>query len=427
MGAQTRSTTSSSAPGPASLPEKQKQQSHEPLHLLILPKTLSADARILLLPCPRDGRRTRFLFCPTTGLYEFTKVTTPGSDYRSLLLAPADSNGNDNGDGPASLEQDGSDDATNRGHIQQEASFLVATPINLMFFLLPLLPSTLIESGKVMFQPMDDILETQMADNGDLRYLIQHGRPLVETAMTRFCDTIDVGNEPMFRVSEDKVVQVLHASATAVVARGLPASMEDKFVTRALEAPLLSIKREQAATTIPATESTENADESVDSQSTSAAPLPEPASISPHILHLMRLKVAVDFILASYFSSKIGEHLRAKILYHPHHKSTPLFPDFTPLHDHLNHISSLKAEALASRSLGDFSRKRGRDGDVEGEAAAEERAEKKRKREEDEKRKKANQSRGVRELSKVNVKGMKKMSDFFAKKPPVAAAGKSDT
>ncbi|RMZ80112.1 hypothetical protein DV737_g3168, partial [Chaetothyriales sp. CBS 132003] len=372
MGAQTRSTTSSAAPTRASLPERQKQQSHKPHHMLIVPKTLSADARILLLPCP------------------------------------------------PSLEQDGSDDAIGRGYVQQEASFLVATPINLIFFLLPLLPSTLIESAKVMFQPIDDILETQMAGNGHLRYLIQNGRPLVEAAMAGFCDTVDAGDEPMFRVSEDKVVQVLHASVTAVVARGLPASMEDKFVTRALEAPLLSIKREQPATTVPATDtdSTDIIDGSPGSPSKSAAPSPELESILPHILHLMRLKVALDFILASYFSPNLGDHLRAKILHHSQPKSTPLFPDFTPLHDHLNHISSLKAEALASRSLGDFSRKRGRDGDVEDEAAAQDRAEKKRKQEEDEKRRKANQSRGVRELSKVNVKGMKKMSDFFVKKPP---------
>lgn len=63
--------------------------------------------------------------------------------------------------------------------------------------------------------------------------------------------------------------------------------------------------------------------------------------------------------------------------------------------------------------LSSFSRKRGIEDDVE----AEERAEKKRKLEEEEKRKKASQSRGVKELSKVDVKGMKKMSSFFTKMP----------
>ncbi|RMD44435.1 hypothetical protein DV735_g719, partial [Chaetothyriales sp. CBS 134920] len=255
---------------------------------------LSADARILLLPGPRDGKRTRFLFCPTTGLYEFTK---------------------------------------------QDASFLVATPINLLFFLLPLLPSTLVaanqggpsasadsgpdsskrerEKKKIMFQPLDDILEARLADDAHLRYLLEHGRPLVDAAVAQF---------------EDKVVQVLYASVSAVVLAGggqrLPASMEERFVARALEAPVLGMKRETQ---------------------------PDPP---PHIVQLMRVKVALDFILASYFSPDVGDYLGAKIL-HDKPKSTPsLFPDFTPLHDHLKHIAALKAEAAASRSLGDFTRKR---------------------------------------------------------------------
>ena len=90
--------------------------------------------------------------------------------------------------------------------------------------------------------------------------------------------------------------------------------------------------------------------------------------------------------------------------------------DFTPLEEHLKHIASLRAEALASRSLSDFSRKRST---MEDEDAAETKAEKKRKLEEEEKRKKAGESRGVRDLKKVNVTGMKKMSDFFGRAAPV--------
>ena len=92
--------------------------------------------------------------------------------------------------------------------------------------------------------------------------------------------------------------------------------------------------------------------------------------------------------------------------------------DFKPLQDRLQHIANLRAEALAARSLGDFSRKRGAE-DVD---AAEARAEKKRKEDEETKKKKAGQSRGVRDLQKVNTGGMKKMSDFFGR---AAAAKKS--
>ena len=47
--------------------------------------------------------------------------------------------------------------------------------------------------------------------------------------------------------------------------------------------------------------------------------------------------------------------------------------------------------------------------------AVETRAEKKRREEEEVKRKKAGESRGIRDLKKVDTKGMKKMSDFFGK------------
>jgi hypothetical protein len=72
-------------------------------------------------------------------------------------------------------------------------------------------------------------------------------------------------------------------------------------------------------------------------------------------------------------------------------------------------VVKLRQDAAAVRSLTDYSRKR----NIEDE---DERAEKRRKKEEDDKRKKPTESRGVKNLKKVDVKGMKKMSDFFKKK-----------
>ncbi len=46
------------------------------------------------------------------------------------------------------------------------------------------------------------------------------------------------------------------------------------------------------------------------------------------------------------------------------------------------------------------------------------RAEKKRKKEEEDKRKKSGESRGVRDLKKVDTTGMKKLSDSFGKGAP---------
>lgn len=91
-------------------------------------------------------------------------------------------------------------------------------------------------------------------------------------------------------------------------------------------------------------------------------------------------------------------------------------PDFASLDEHLEQLAKLRAETLATRSLSDFSKKR----NLEDDEADEERAEKRRKQEEEEKRRQSQESRGVRDLKKVNVSGMKKMSEFFAKKAPMA-------
>ena len=85
--------------------------------------------------------------------------------------------------------------------------------------------------------------------------------------------------------------------------------------------------------------------------------------------------------------------------------------DFKPLDEELATIAKMRSEALSARSMSDFSRKRGIDDDE----AAEIRAEKKAKKEEEEKKKKASETRGLRDLKKVDTTGMKKMSDFFGK------------
>jgi Ydr279p protein family (RNase H2 complex component) wHTH domain len=121
--------------------------------------------------------------------------------------------------------------------------------------------------------------------------------------------------------------------------------------------------------------------------------------------YLLRLRTALNFITTSYLPSHLHRTLSTLL-----QTQSPAIIDFTPLDQHLSHIADLRQQALASRSLGDYSRKRALDEDEET------RADKKRRKDEEEKKRKAGESRGVRELKKVNVKGMKKMSDFFAKK-----------
>jgi hypothetical protein len=136
-------------------------------------------------------------------------------------------------------------------------------------------------------------------------------------------------------------------------------------------------------------------------------PTPEAPTISAPegIPQFLRIRTALNFIITSYLPSHLQRTLQT-ILQSP----SPATVDFTPLDQHLSHLADLRQQALASRSLGDYSRKRTLDEDEET------RADKKRKKDEEEKKRKAGESRGVRDLKKVNVKGMKKMSDFFAKK-----------
>lgn len=92
--------------------------------------------------------------------------------------------------------------------------------------------------------------------------------------------------------------------------------------------------------------------------------------------------------------------------------------DFGPLDQHLAKVKEAKAEVQALRSLSDnISRKRGC---LDDDDAAEARAEKKRKKDEEDQRKKA-ESRGIKQLKKVDTSGMQKLSSFFTKGPKAKA------
>jgi hypothetical protein len=427
MGPRTRSAASSPVKPTTSHPvDTPPIQAHEPRKLLLIPTGLSTDARILVLPHPRDYSKKRFLFCPSKGLFEFTRVAAPSTEHRSILLA-----NNIHTDEPSDVEPNDCDN----GYINKDAQLLVATPFDLFFLLLPLLPSSMTTSGKILFQPLDDLLESVTSEDKHLQYIVQHGRHIIERSLYHFCDAIDAGDEKMFRLNEEKTVGLIARKVQKVVQTGFPVSLEERFVTRALEAPVLSVKREESSVSavvdapIPSAEDAEDKSESFDSQSTTASTAPSMVfsevsvassvttitsdPIPENIKHLQRLKTAQDFVLASYMPPTLSHILQEKV------REAKCLADFNPLDQHIKRLAELRAAAGASRSIGDFSRKRGNADDDE---AAEERAEKKRKQEEDEKRKKAGESRGVRELKKVNVSGMKRMSDFFSKKPATAKA-----
>lgn len=321
-------------------------------------------------------------------------------------------------------------------HIAKDGEIFVATPYDPLFLVLPVLAS---DTGKKrMFLSSDDHIDKLSETSPHLPQILCQGktRMLIEARMAAVCDTVEAGDETMYRLNEAKLLNEILSKARKLSESGLPKSMEDRFVCKPLEAPVLT-RRSQPQPTVatedsvvedsqtPATEksesqssvsSVETADTATTQTSVSTEATTPPAEsseeetitaamiASPGVLSLQRLRVAFNFIASAYLPPSLAALLRSSLAEAGSHT------EFRPLDDYLSKLAKMKAEVLAARAATDYSRKRGLD-DIE-----DERAEKKRKMEEEDKRKKAGESRGVKQLKKVNVSGMKKMSDFFKKK-----------
>jgi hypothetical protein len=418
-----------------------KPESSNPPKVFILPQDVTLEARIVTLANPKTALENRYYCCPVKGFYEFTKVAEPRTTPRSWLLAPCEDN---TGDGKrhiakSTTPKDDGDYTPSKGYVTKAAEMFIATPIDPLFLVLPALapPNHVSEPAKRLFLAGDDYIDKMASKSAHFRTLLRIDlvQKRIETRMAAACDTVEAGDETMYRLNETKLVEELLQKAKKMVEHGLPSSMEEKFVVKALEVPMLSLKREESSIfervedgiATPATDSvdsqtTTSSSESLstlasfastaatsiaEAQEATEALKPTPAAITvpEGIPHLLRLRTALNFITTSYLPPHLQKSLQTLV-----QSPSSSTIDFAPLDKYLSHLADLRHQALASRSLGDYSRKRALDEDEET------RAEKKRKKDEEEKRRKASESRGVRELKKVNVKGMKKMSDFFAKK-----------
>ncbi|KAK7992208.1 hypothetical protein PG988_001002 [Apiospora saccharicola] len=373
----------------------------------------TSDARVVSLPNPRYNKPTRYLVCPETGIYEFTRITAPKSTPRSWLIDTNTSIGTetDKEETPDPKKQNG-DDSEFGAYVTKGAELYLATSIDPVFLLLPALASP----------HFSEILRW-----GNIRQLL-------ESRMATVCDSVDAGGELMYRFSQERLLAEVLSKTKRMSEKSLPPSMEEKFVAKALEAPVLGLKREGTMATAtthssaPAlklestesqssTRSTETATSHTSEASTTATSVADEeaaaaasalkASIqaSPEVTQLQRLRIAFSFICSSYIIPSLVTRLKQQLL------EQKELVDFSPLDEYLAQVAKFRQEAASSRSMGDYSRKH-----VLDEEELMDRAEKKRKMEEDEKRKKAGESRGVKNLKKVNTTGMKKMSDFFKKK-----------
>ncbi|AEO64255.1 uncharacterized protein THITE_2037220 [Thermothielavioides terrestris NRRL 8126] len=326
-------------------------ESSNPPKLFVLPKTATSSARIVTLHHPRYSRPARFLVCPEAGFFEFTSIAPPKSAPRSWLIQPTTTTVTS-----TTTTSDANPPSLINSQITQSPALHLATPFDPLFLLLPALFSSSSSSSssqnddddrkptpkqKRMFLSPDDHLDALPDPAGHLAALLSDcppARRLLGARLAAVCDAVRAGDEDMYRVSEGKVLREVWGKARRMVvgdgdgAGGLPGSMEERFVRRELEAPVVGVRVSRAAVV---------------------------------------------------GGGGVGDGGRSG--------------------------SGSGSEAAAARST-DFSRKRATDEEED------ERAEKRRKKEAEEKAKKANMSRGVRELMKVNTSGMKKMSDFFKKK-----------
>ena len=413
-----------------------------PPKILILPEGASQEARICTLAHPRTLTPSRYLFDPEKGLYEFTCIAAPRSTCQSWLIGrPAEAINRkiDVTLGMASLIKekpnsqgaDAKDRPISDGYTLRSAEMLVATPIDHMFLLLPSLTqelSSISRASERLFLSVDDLFEKLSAISRHFGYVSSHEqmRLAMEQRLKAVCDTVDVGNQEMYRLNEEKLLHSLLQKAKTSVAKGLPASLEEFFIRNALETPVTALKHEdsfafdiiKAPNVVTALESTvlgavdsqasTASAQSTASASSAATEVTIPGERTPtedpsELCHLLRLRTVLSYIISSYVPLNIANSLNELIL------SGKSQVDFKLLDERLIEIAKMRAEALASRSSADFSRKRSMNEDDD---AAETRAEKRRRKEEDEKKKKAIESRGIRDLKKGDTK---KISDFFGK------------
>ena len=428
-------------------------QASSPPQLLILPEDRSSDARICTLAHPRTSKPSRYYFDPKKGIYEFTRIAAPksvcrswligrkseyvmekaGAEYQSreasvLKMQEEDVAGN-NGTSSSNVEEGSESRPVSAGYILKGAEILVATPIDILFLLLPSFGNT--TSAKGLFLSADDLFEKLSEDSRHFDQMTNHEptRKAMEERMQAVCDSVDAGDEKMYRLNEKRLLKELLRKAENVVAMGLPPSMEERFIRNALESPIGVIKHEESSRTetnapqAAITPSESASMESLESQEDSATLKsensalsaeteitipddPSPAGGDSELYHLIRIRTALSYMLSAYVSPPLAAKVESQLA----SEESPV--SLKPLDERLASIAKLRAEALAARSLGDFSRKRSM---FEEDEAAQSRAEQKRRKEEEEKKKKAGESRSIRDLKKVDTKGMKKMSDFFGK------------
>ncbi|CCU81910.1 unnamed protein product [Blumeria hordei] len=405
------------------------QDSKQSKQVYLLPRDVSREARIISIKDPTGSDNTRYLVCPTKGIFEFKKIAAPLSTPQSWLMCPASNE----------RSEKITDDLEEfvEGYITKNALLFIATLVDPLFIILPtLMPAptkVLSEPVKRLFLSSDEYLDRLISRSPQLECFMEMGsiKTKLEQRIVSVCDMVEAGDEKMYRLNDDKLISELINKAKRMVSGGLPESFEEKFIKRLLEAPVMSKKREFNSDLVQESNITDATISIPTSTQTQTTPLSEnigddqyaqgsisvknsiPEKISADEKHnsspdavkyLLRIRTCLFFINSNYISTQAGEKIKSLI-------NENKFIDFAPLDAHLAQLVKLRQDALSSRSMSDFSRKRS----IIDDEGSMDRAHKKQK-EQDDKKRLAKASRGVKALKKVNVSGMKKMNEFFTKK-----------
>jgi hypothetical protein len=400
-----------------------------PPRVYILPERSPVDARIITLSNPATTKPTRYYICPEKGVFEFTKMVAPTREPRSWLLAAECERAPqileependriaqaDNGmsHGPSQPARSSIPSGDNwRGYVLETPELFVTTPVDPLFLILPYLGMNANQKGSELFLAADDYLDRICEASPHFTVLLHHEkmRRRFERRIAAVCDTVQAGEENMYRLSLMKLAGELFSKSRRILTQGLPTSLEERFVQDALEIPLSTTVIKEGVDASEKRSDYERSDTVGDEVQQSPVMSKETLEKKrvceslESIRDLLRLRTALEFIIYSYVPRDIRQHLQEIV-------KTNELVNFEPLDKYLDQIASLKREARALQAMSDnISRKRI---SADDEEAVEVRAQKKRKKEEDEKKKLA--SRGVKELRKVDTSGMKKLSSFFSK------------
>ncbi|RPA83648.1 hypothetical protein BJ508DRAFT_413323 [Ascobolus immersus RN42] len=345
--------------------------------VFIAPKednTCSSTAQtILTLPHPLTSKPTRYLL-NSSSICEITVFQSPPTDPTSWLLVPSS---------PTS--------ATGSGETVETGALYMATPVDPIYLLIPSLFPTSQSKEKRHFVTIDDLFDELIEASANWRTVISSPKAanLLRRRLASICDSVDAGDEKMYKPSLERLAKILAARARKM-ALHLCSKDGGSMAAELVDKPLTPPHLVAAALSTPA--------HSVISENESRTEL------VGSVRYLQALSVAHQYFAQALLPGHI-----AVLLMEVLKKDN----DFAKLETHLKGLKEARTQVTAARA-GDFSLKRGLDDEEEVER--DEKRRKKLEAEEEEKKKRKSMSKAQKDLEKVNTKGMMKLSSFFTKK-----------